>query len=124
MRLIRWHRVREQRDRRNSSVLLTRAEIGGVLCIKKPDAFSGLLAAGIGRHRAYGYGLIMVEGMAPDKASESDPPVAGIAREIHIPHAHRSAPGGEPVRAAGITPPALTSAELKEQKEKLPTQAT
>ena len=32
----------------------------GVLTVTDPDAFSNLLAHGIGRHRAYGYGMLLL----------------------------------------------------------------
>ena len=36
------------------------AVMRGVLIITDPDAFSNLLAHGIGRHRAYGYGMLLL----------------------------------------------------------------
>ena len=36
------------------------AVMRGVLTITDPDAFSSLLAHGIGRHRAYGYGMLLL----------------------------------------------------------------
>ena len=36
------------------------AVMRGVLTITDPDAFSSLLASGIGRHRAYGYGMLLL----------------------------------------------------------------
>lgn len=36
------------------------AVMRGVLTITNPDAFSNLLAQGIGRHRAYGYGMLLL----------------------------------------------------------------
>ena len=36
------------------------AVMRGVLKITDPDAFSRLLANGIGRHRAYGYGMLLL----------------------------------------------------------------
>ena len=36
------------------------AVMRGVLTITDPDAFSNLLARGVGRHRAYGYGMLLL----------------------------------------------------------------
>ena len=36
------------------------ATLQGVLTVREPDAFAGLLRAGVGRHRAYGYGMLLL----------------------------------------------------------------
>ena len=36
------------------------AVMRGILTITDPDAFANLLAQGIGRHRAYGYGMLLL----------------------------------------------------------------
>ena len=32
----------------------------GIMTITDPDAFSGTLSQGIGRHRSYGYGMLLL----------------------------------------------------------------
>ena len=34
--------------------------VHGALTVTDPDAFAALLARGVGRHRAYGYGMILL----------------------------------------------------------------
>src|SRR5262249_3259137 len=36
------------------------ATFSGVLTVRDPEAFGGLLARGIGRHRAFGFGMLLV----------------------------------------------------------------
>jgi CRISPR system Cascade subunit CasE len=36
------------------------ATFTGVLQVRDPDAFAGLLARGIGRHRAFGFGMLLL----------------------------------------------------------------
>ena len=61
-----WERASELRNKNRRPARITRAELGGVLTVRDPGLFTGLLARGIGRHRGYGYGMIMIEGVAPD----------------------------------------------------------
>ncbi len=42
------------------------AVIQGTLAITDPPAFSALLAAGVGRHRSYGYGMVLLRAPAPE----------------------------------------------------------
>lgn len=53
-----------RRDRRNGSRLRTierpRAVFSGTVSIRQQDRFSELLARGIGRHRAFGFGMILL----------------------------------------------------------------
>ncbi len=62
----RWERAFELRNKNRPPARITRADLGGVLSVRDPDLFTGLLARGIGRHRGYGYGMIMIEGIAPE----------------------------------------------------------
>lgn len=64
--LIRWERTREMRSKNRPPILITRAEMTGVLEVRSEPGFRALLATGIGRHRAYGYGMLMIEGTAPE----------------------------------------------------------
>lgn len=41
------------------------AIIHGTLVVKEPDAFAALLAAGVGRHRTYGYGMLLLRPPQP-----------------------------------------------------------
>lgn len=65
--LMRWERAREMRSRNRPPILITRAEMTGVLEVRSEPEFRALLATGVGRHRAYGYGMLMIEGTAPEK---------------------------------------------------------
>ena len=65
--LMRWERAREMRSRNRPPILITRAEMTGVLEVRSEPGFRSLLATGVGRHRAYGYGMLMIEGTAPEK---------------------------------------------------------
>ena len=51
------------------------ATIHGVLEVRDPEQFTALLARGVGRHCAYGYGMLLVSGV-------STPP--GFQREIGV----------------------------------------
>ena len=46
-----WERASELRNKTRRPARITRAELGGVLTVRHPDLFTGLLARGIGRHR-------------------------------------------------------------------------
>lgn len=57
-RLARFQRVRVQRDGRR--VEGPEAVIHGTLTVTDPGAFAALLARGVGRHRSYGYGMLLL----------------------------------------------------------------
>lgn len=59
-RLVSFQRTRAVRKRRARHSEGPDAVMRGVLTITDPDAFSNLLANGIGRHRAYGYGMLLL----------------------------------------------------------------
>ncbi|MFH0933631.1 MAG: type I-E CRISPR-associated protein Cas6/Cse3/CasE [Pseudomonadota bacterium] len=64
--VIGFRRVRSQRLSRASEGAKRRAVerpdalFAGELTVENPDAFSGLLARGVGRHRAFGYGMLLL----------------------------------------------------------------
>ena len=57
-RLARFRRVRAARG--SSATEGPDAVIHGTLTVTDPDAFAALLSRGVGRHRAYGYGMILL----------------------------------------------------------------
>lgn len=57
-RLVRFRRVRAARKDTGSEG--PDATIQGTLTVTDPTAFSGLLKRGVGRHRAYGYGMLLL----------------------------------------------------------------
>ena len=57
-RLVRFRRLRVAREKRDSEG--PDAIIHGVLVVADPPAFSALLTRGVGRHRAYGYGMLLL----------------------------------------------------------------
>ena len=57
-RLARFRRVRVSRGNRGPEG--PDATIHGTLTVSDPDAFAALLGRGIGRHRAYGYGMLLL----------------------------------------------------------------
>ena len=57
--LARFRRVRVARGR-HSGPEGPDATIHGTLTVSDPDSFSALLARGVGRHRAYGYGMLLL----------------------------------------------------------------
>lgn len=59
-RLASFHRTRAVRKRHARYSEGPDAVMRGVLTITDPDAFSNLLVNGIGRHRAYGYGMLLL----------------------------------------------------------------
>lgn len=65
-RLARFRRVRAARPDRRSETPRDRAAEGpdatihGVLAVTDPAEFAALLARGVGRHRAYGYGMLLL----------------------------------------------------------------
>lgn len=63
-RLARFHRHRVLRERRG--IEGPDAILHGTLSVTDPTAFTKVLATGIGRHRAYGYGMLMLR--PPDTA--------------------------------------------------------
>ena len=58
--LVSFQRTRAVRKRHARHSEGPDAVMRGVLTITDPDAFSNLLANGIGRHRAYGYGMLLL----------------------------------------------------------------
>ena len=59
-RLVSFQRVRSFRKRRGRYVEGPDAVLRGVLSVTDPDSFACLLARGVGRHRAYGYGMLLL----------------------------------------------------------------
>ena len=59
-RLMSFQRTRAVRQRHARHSEGPDALMRGILTITDPDAFSNLLAHGIGRHRAYGYGMLLL----------------------------------------------------------------
>ena len=59
-KLVSFQRTRAVRKRHARHSEGPDAVMRGVLTITDPDAFSSLLARGIGRHRAYGYGMLLL----------------------------------------------------------------
>ena len=59
-RLVSFQRTRAVRKRHARHSEGPDAVMRGVFTITDPDAFSNLLANGIGRHRAYGYGMLLL----------------------------------------------------------------
>ncbi len=57
-RLARFRRVRVARGGRGPEG--PEATVHGTLTVNDPDAFAALLARGVGRHRAYGYGMLLL----------------------------------------------------------------
>ena len=57
-RLARFHRVRVARGNRGPEG--PDATIHGTLTVADPDSFTALLERGVGRHRAYGYGMLLL----------------------------------------------------------------
>lgn len=55
-----FQRTRVIRNRARRSIEGPEAVMRGVLTITDADAFNALLARGIGRHRAYGYGMLLL----------------------------------------------------------------
>ena len=58
-RRVRTHRSSHGRSGR-SRVEGPEAVIGGTLVVNDPEAFAGLLARGVGRHTAFGYGMLLL----------------------------------------------------------------
>ncbi len=57
-RLVRFRRQRVARENHDSEG--PDATVHGVLVVADPTAFSALLMRGVGRHRAYGYGMLLL----------------------------------------------------------------
>lgn len=51
---------RRDRDRRLKGLVGPDASFSGVLTVIDPDRFSALLAHGVGRHRAFGFGMLLL----------------------------------------------------------------
>lgn len=64
-RLMRFQRVRVARG--NKMVEGPQALFRGVLKVNDPSAFAGLLRRGVGRHRAYGYGMLLLRSPNPER---------------------------------------------------------
>ncbi len=62
-RLVSYDVTYQIRRRRHSPLPITRADITGTLRIRRPDRLGEFMLAGIGRHRAYGYGMMMIRGL-------------------------------------------------------------
>jgi len=52
--------MRRARDRHPKSVEGPDALFAGTLCVRDPQAFAALVARGIGRHRAFGFGMLLL----------------------------------------------------------------
>lgn len=48
------------RDRKRSQLVRPQALFRGELTVADPEAFEGLLARGVGRHRSFGYGMLLL----------------------------------------------------------------
>ena len=59
-KLVSFQRTRSFRKLHSRHVEGPDAVMRGVLTITDPDAFARLLAQGVGRHRAYGYGMLLL----------------------------------------------------------------
>ena len=59
-KLVSFQRTRSFRKLHARYVEGPDAVMRGVLTITDPDAFAQLLARGVGRHRAYGYGMLLL----------------------------------------------------------------
>ena len=59
-KLVSFQRTRAIRKRRARHSEGPDAVMRGILRITDPDAFAALLARGVGRHRAYGYGMLLL----------------------------------------------------------------
>ena len=59
-KLVSFQRIRSFRKHRGRHVEGPDAVLRGVLSITNPRAFAELLARGIGRHRSYGYGMLLL----------------------------------------------------------------
>ncbi len=60
-KLISFQRTRAYRKRRGSRYSEgPDAVVRGVITVTNPEAFTALLARGVGRHRAYGYGMLLL----------------------------------------------------------------
>ncbi len=57
-RLVRFRRRRVAREQRDSEG--PDATVHGILTVAAPSKFSALLMRGVGRHRAYGYGMLLL----------------------------------------------------------------
>lgn len=57
-RIVRLLRKAEGAGRRD--FLAPQAKLGGILTVQDGTAFQTLLARGIGRHRAFGYGMLLL----------------------------------------------------------------
>lgn len=68
-RLARFQRVRVARG--NAMVEGPQALFFGELTVKDPRAFGKLLRRGIGRHRAYGYGMLLLRPANPDHVARA-----------------------------------------------------
>ena len=65
--LTRFQRVRVARG--NTMVEGPQALFHGVLTVNDPRTFAGLLRRGVGRHRAYGYGMLLLRSPNPERSA-------------------------------------------------------
>jgi CRISPR system Cascade subunit CasE len=59
-RFCRSFTLRRDKSRRLRSVEGPDASFSGVLVVEDPEKFAGLLAHGVGRHAAFGYGMLLL----------------------------------------------------------------
>ena len=59
-KLVSFQRIRAYRKRRGRHSEGPDALMRGVITISNSQAFAALLARGVGRHRAYGYGMLLL----------------------------------------------------------------
>lgn len=59
-RFCRSFTLRRDKSRRLRAVEGPDASLSGVLVVKEPEKFAGLLAHGVGRHAAFGYGMLLL----------------------------------------------------------------
>ena len=59
-RLVSYQRTRAYRKSHRRHTEGPDAVLQGVLTVTEPSAFTALLAHGIGRHRSYGYGMLLL----------------------------------------------------------------
>jgi CRISPR system Cascade subunit CasE len=54
------HHIRRRHDRKPTTLTRPRADFSGVLQISDEREFAGILARGVGRHRSFGYGMLLL----------------------------------------------------------------
>ena len=58
--IVRMVRRTQGKERRPRSIALPEMRCTGVVAVTDPKAFSALLARGVGRHRAFGFGMLLL----------------------------------------------------------------